>query len=72
MLVTILIHQNLTLFRACWVERINSLKVTLDLMKAVIEALMEMHENTDNSWNRDTTTKAYSLIKALTFSSLLL
>ena len=54
MLVTILIHQNLTLFRTRWVERIHSLQVTLDLMKAVIEALMEMHENADNSWNRDT------------------
>ena len=54
MLVTILIHQNLTLFRTRWVERIHSLQATLDLMKAVIEALMEMHENADNSWNRDT------------------
>lgn len=44
-----------------WVERINSLKVTLDLMKAVTEALMEVHENADKSWNRDTSTQGYSL-----------
>ena len=36
-------------------------------MKAVTEALMEMHENADNSWNRDTTTKAYSLSKSTGF-----
>ena len=54
MLVTILIHENLTV-HTCWIERINSLKVT-DLMKADIEALMEMHENAGNSWNRDTIT----------------
>ena len=55
------------LCRTHWVERINSLEVTLDLMKAVIEALMEMHENADKSWNRDTTTQGYSLLKSLDF-----
>ena len=56
----------------CWVERINALEVTLDLMKAVIEALMEMHENAERSWNRDTITQGYSLLKTMTWNLLLL
>ena len=35
------------LCRTRWVERINSLEVTLDLMKAFTEALLEMYENVD-------------------------
>ena len=48
--------KSILLYRTHWVERINSLKVTLDLIKAIIKALMEMYENADKSWNRDTTT----------------
>ena len=55
----------ISLCRTHWVERINSHEVTLDLIKAVIETSMEMHENADDSWNRDTTTQAYSLIKSI-------
>ena len=42
------------LCRTRWVERIYFFEVTLDLMKAVIKVLIEMHGYADNSWNRDT------------------
>lgn len=55
------------LCRTRWVERINSLEVTLDLMNAVSETLMEMHENADKSWNRGTSTQGFSLLKSIDF-----
>jgi len=55
------------LCRTHWVERINALEATLDLINAVTEALMEMHKNADKSWNRDIVTVGYSLLKGIDF-----
>ena len=53
--------------RTRWVERLNALKVTLELMETVVNTLIEMSENVNKNWNRDTVTQSYSLLKSVEF-----
>lgn len=56
----------LPLCRTRWVERINALEVTVDLLKAVVQSFCDMLEN-GKQWNRDTVNQASSLIKSIDF-----
>ena len=57
----------LPLCRTRWVERINALEVTLDLLTAVVQSFGDMIENRDKEWNRDTVNQASSLVKNIDF-----
>ena len=59
------------LCRTHWVERLNALEVTLELIEAVVDTLVEMSENSDKNWNRDTVTQSYSLLKGIDFEFLI-
>lgn len=57
----------LPLCRTRWVERINALEVSIDLLEAVVKSLCTMIENSDREWNRDTINQASSLYKNIDF-----
>lgn len=53
--------------RTRWVERLNTLEITLDLAQPVIDTLGDMGVNADKKWNRDTVTQASALLKRFDF-----
>ena len=57
----------LPLCRTRWVERINALEVSLDLLEAVFETFCHIEENSDGSWNRESVIQASSFIKRIDF-----
>lgn len=57
----------LPLCRTRWVERINALEVSLDLLEAVVLTFCSMVKNIDKEWNRDTVNQASSLLKNIDF-----
>ena len=57
----------LPLCRTRWVERINALEVSLDLLDAVFETFCHIEENSDGSWNRESVIQASSFIKRIDF-----
>lgn len=50
-----------------WVERLDALEVTIDLLEAVVDSLVEMNLNASWKWNRDTVSQASSLLKGIDF-----
>lgn len=54
----------LPLCRTRWVERLDALDVTLDLLD---ETLLNISQHTNKQWNRDTTTQASALLKRMDF-----
>ena len=53
----------LPLCRTRWIERLNTLDITLDLSEVIIAAFSHMVDNTDKQWNRDTVIQASALLK---------
>ena len=54
-----------------WVERLNALEVTIDLIEAVVYSLSEISVNTGGHWNRDTISQASSFLKSIDFEFLI-
>lgn len=50
-----------------WVERLDALEVTIDLLEAVVDSLVEINLNASRKWNRDTVSQASSLLKGIDF-----
>ena len=59
------------LCRTRWVERLDALDVTLDLSEAVVETFIDMAQNVDKQWNRDTVAQASALLKRIDFEFLI-
>ena len=57
------------LCRIRWVERINALEVTIDLIDTITDTFSEMMENEDRHWNRENTciTQGTSLLMSVDF-----
>ena len=53
-----------------WVERLDPLEVTLDLMDGITDPLADMVQHTHKQWNKETTTQAFALLKRLDFEFL--
>ena len=56
----------LPLCRTRWVERINALEVSLDLLEAIVNTFTDMAMNTQD-WNRETVSQAISLLRGVDF-----
>ena len=53
-----------------WVERLDALEVTLDLMGGIMDTLADMVQHTHKQWKKETTTQAFALLKRLDFEFL--
>ena len=55
------------LCRTRWVERLDALEVTIDLLEAVVDTFIDMTLNVNKRWNRDTVAQASALLKGIDF-----
>ena len=53
-----------------WVERLDALEVTLDLIKGIMDTLADMVQHTHRQWNKETITQAFALLTRLDFEFL--
>ena len=57
----------LPLCRTCWVERIDALETTLNLLEEIIGTFSHISDNSDRSWNQESAIRAFSLVKRIDF-----